>query len=55
MALKNSRKAKRVTSDTPRLLTRAEIAALRREMKESSIWADAELKRRAQKARTEQK
>ena len=39
-------KAKRDTSDVPRLLTRSEIAALRRDMKESSDWADKELDRR---------
>ena len=50
MALKNSHKAKRVTSDGPRLLTRSEIESLKRDMKESVIWAEAELKRRAQKS-----
>ena len=47
MASTNSHKAKLDTADTPRLLTRSEIAALRRDVKESSIWAEAELKRRA--------
>ena len=45
MTSTNSPKAKRDTSDVPRLLTRAEIAALRRDMKESSDWADKELDR----------
>ena len=49
MASNNSGKAKRVTSDRPRLLMRSEIASLRRDVKESVIWAEAELKRRAQK------
>lgn len=46
MALKNSHKAKRVTSDGPRLLTRSEIESLKRDMKESGAWMRAELKRR---------
>ena len=46
MTSTNSPKAKRDTSDVPRLLTRAEIAALRRDMKESSDWAKKELARR---------
>ena len=46
MASTNSRKAKRDTSDVPRRLTRSEIASLRRDMKESSDWADRELERR---------
>ena len=45
MAPTNSHKAKRDTSDVPRLLTRSEIASLRRDMKESSDWADKELDR----------
>ena len=49
MASTNSHKAKRATADTPRLLTRSGIAAPRRDVKESVIWAEAELKRRAQK------
>ena len=49
MASTNSPKVKRDTSDVPRLLTRSEIASLRRDMKESSDWAKKELKRRAQK------
>ena len=35
-----------LTSDVPRLLTRSEIASLRRDMKESGDWADKELERR---------
>ena len=46
MASTNSHKAKRDTSDVPRLLTRSEIASLRRDMKESSDWAKKELDRR---------
>ena len=46
MASTNSHKAKRDTSDVPRRLTRAEIAALRRDMKESSAWLKEELDRR---------
>ena len=46
MASTNSHKAKRETSDVPRLLTRSEIASLRRDMKESSDWIDKELERR---------
>ena len=45
MALTNSPKAKRDASDVPRRLTRSEIAALRRDMKEASDWADKELDR----------
>ena len=47
MASTNSHKAKLDTADTPRLLTRSGIAAPRRDVKESVIWAEAELKRRA--------
>ena len=46
MASTNALKAKRDTSDVPRRLTRSEIAALRRDMKESSDWAKKELERR---------
>ena len=46
MASTNSHKAKRETSDVPHLLTRSEIASLRRDMKESSDWIDKELERR---------
>ena len=46
MALTNSPKAKWDTSDVPRLLTRSEIASLRRDMQEASDWADKELERR---------
>ena len=46
MASTNSHKAQRDTSDVPRRLTRSEIAALRRDMKESSDWIDKELDRR---------
>ena len=46
MASTNSPKAKRDTSDVPRLLTRSEIASLRRDMKESSAWLKEELDRR---------
>ena len=50
MASTHSHKVKRASADTPRLLTRSGIAALRRDVKESVIWAEAELKRRAQKS-----
>ena len=46
MASTNSLKAKRDTSDVPRLLTRSEIASLRRDMKEASAWMRQELQRR---------
>ena len=45
MASTNSHKTKQDASDVPRLLTRSEIAALRRDMKEASDWADKELDR----------
>lgn len=51
MTSTNSHKVKRATADTPRLLTRSGIAALRRDARESSAWIRAELKRRrAQKS-----
>ena len=51
MTSTHSHKAKRATADTPRLLTRSGIAALRRDVGESSAWMRAEMKRRrAQKS-----
>ena len=46
MVSKKSHRAREDTSDMPRLLTRSEIASLRRDMKEASDWADKELERR---------
>ena len=51
MASTHSHKAKRASTDTPRLLTRSEIAALGRDAREASARMRTELKRcRAQKS-----
>ena len=51
MASTNSHKAKRDTSDLPRLLTQSEKESLRQDMKASSDWARTELKRRREARR----
>ncbi|WP_419626198.1 hypothetical protein [Thiolapillus sp.] len=51
MALTNSHKAKRDTSDLPRLLTQSESESLQRDARESSAWMHAELKRRREARR----
>ena len=54
MALTNSHKAKRDTSDLPCLLTQSESESLQRDARESSAWMRTELKRR-RKARRQGK
>ncbi|WP_419584952.1 hypothetical protein [Thiolapillus sp.] len=51
MASTTSHKAKRDTSDLPRLLTQSESESLLQDMKESSAWARSELKRRREARR----
>lgn len=51
MALTNSHKAKRDTSDLPRLLTQSESESLQRDAKESSAWMRTELKRQREARR----
>ena len=51
MALTNSHKAKRCTSDLPRLLTQSESESLQRDASESSAWMRTELKRRREARR----
>ena len=46
MASTKSHKARQDTSDVPRLLTRSEMASLKRDMQESSAWMKEELDRR---------
>ena len=46
MVLKKSHRAREDTSDMPRLLTRSEMASLKRDMQRSSAWLKEELDRR---------
>ena len=51
MASTNAHKAKRDTSDLPRLLTQSESKSLQRDARESSAWMRTELKRRREASR----
>ena len=46
MVSKKSHRAREDTSDVPRLLTRSEMASLKRDMQRSSAWLKEELDHR---------